>query len=70
VEDILEHLLEVFDDSLVLVDVVEARELNEPRHVVTEQLVAADPVGQHVPFHWLAAVDADAPLGVLVLAHL
>ena len=44
--------------------------LNEPHDVVGVQLVLADPGGQDVPLHALAAVDADAQLRVLVLAGL
>jgi hypothetical protein len=44
--------------------------LDEPHDVVGVQLVLADPGGQDVPLHALAAVDADAQLRVLILAGL
>ncbi len=48
----------------------EGPRLDEPDHVVGVQLVLADPGGQDVPLHALAAVDGDPVLRVLVLAGL
>lgn len=45
-----------------------APHLDEPQHVVAVEPVLAVPCGQDVPFHFLAAVDGDAVLCMLVLA--
>ena len=42
-------LLEIVDAAALLEDVVQARDLDEPPHVVAEELVLDDPLGELVP---------------------
>lgn len=44
-----DDLLEVVDGAGLLEDVVEAWDLDEPAHVVGEELVFDDPLGELVP---------------------
>lgn len=46
----LDDLLEVVDGAGLLEDIVEAGDLDEPAHIVGEELVLDDPLGELVPF--------------------
>ena len=53
------------DRSISLVDFIQTRNLNEPPHIVREELVRNDPLGQIVPFTWGSSIDTYPPFDVL-----
>lgn len=53
------------DRAILLVHVVQARDLDQPAHVVRVELVVDDPLCELVPLVALPAVDANAPFAVL-----
>ncbi len=57
--------LERLDGPALAVDVVQPRDLDEPAHVMREQLVVHDPARELVPLVRRAPVDADAPFTIL-----
>ena len=64
---VVEHVLERPQDPLLLVHVVQPRQLDHPHHVLAVKLVVAHPGREGVPLGGLAAVDGEAVLGQLVL---
>ena len=64
-EEVVEDLLEASDEAVALVDVVEARHLDDPAHVVRVHAVLHRPTRQLVPLVRAAAVDREAQLSVL-----
>mmetsp|Transcript_1039 Transcript_1039/g.3140 ORF Transcript_1039/g.3140 Transcript_1039/m.3140 type:complete len:329 (-) Transcript_1039:1783-2769(-) len=69
-EDVVQELLEVFQDTLSLVHVVQTRDLDHPQVVVRIEPVLHDPRRQRVPFHRLPAVYGNPVLGELVFGAL
>ena len=64
-EEVVEDLLEAADEAVALVDVVEARHLDDPAHVVRVHLVLHRPTRKLVPLVRAATVDREAQLSVL-----
>mmetsp|Transcript_12255 Transcript_12255/g.51590 ORF Transcript_12255/g.51590 Transcript_12255/m.51590 type:complete len:756 (-) Transcript_12255:852-3119(-) len=69
VEDVVDHLLEILQRAVAVVDFVQPRDLDHPLHVVAVQSIVAHPRSERVPFGGLAAIDGDAVLGHLVLGR-
>mmetsp|Transcript_58715 Transcript_58715/g.157290 ORF Transcript_58715/g.157290 Transcript_58715/m.157290 type:complete len:251 (+) Transcript_58715:1320-2072(+) len=69
-KDIVEHVLEASELAGGTVDGVQPRDLDHPSLVRRDQLVVKHPLCQLLPLVPLSAVDAEAPLGVLVLGLL
>mmetsp|Transcript_110443 Transcript_110443/g.235937 ORF Transcript_110443/g.235937 Transcript_110443/m.235937 type:complete len:227 (+) Transcript_110443:1021-1701(+) len=69
-ENVLEHLLEVVELPRRAVDVVESWHLNHPTVGVGHQIVVKHPPREFLPFAAAPAIDAQTPLGVLILGFL
>lgn len=69
-EHILDDLLKSIHQTAGFVDVIEARDLNQPANVVGKELVIHDPRCKLIPFIYRLAVDRYAPLHHLIFAGL
>lgn len=69
-EEIDDDLFKIVHQAGRLVDVEEARHLDQPSDVVGKQLVVDDPSGKLVPLVYCASIYRDTPFGHLVFARL
>lgn len=54
----LNNVLEGLDGPVCLIDIVQARHLNEPANIMREQLVPHDPFGELIPLARRSTVNA------------
>mmetsp|Transcript_3376 Transcript_3376/g.13067 ORF Transcript_3376/g.13067 Transcript_3376/m.13067 type:complete len:217 (-) Transcript_3376:1447-2097(-) len=69
-ENVIEHLLEVFHRPITVVDVVQSRYLNHPYDIFAEDVVIQHPSREIVPFAGFTPIDGDAILGHGVFVRL
>jgi hypothetical protein len=58
-------VLEGVNRTVLLVDIVQPGDLNQPTNVVREQLVVDDPLREFVPLVIFTTVDTNAPFAIL-----
>jgi hypothetical protein len=68
-ENVFHHLFKRIHQATSFVDVVKARDLDQPAHVVRKKLVVNYPGGKLIPLIYRFTIDGDTPLNHLILAR-
>ena len=59
------YVLERIHRSVLLIDIVEARDLDEPTNIMGKYFVVYDPFSKLIPFVDITTIDANSPFAVL-----